>query len=100
MLTSLTNVKSCKVVFLRSSSYLKSKPEKDRTGKVKSKAMSVNELYERTSYNVYAQDQIIKSVEKLNDLLFKFDISKVTEKQKIRKVLQELRETIDTILRV
>ena len=80
--------------------YLKSTPVTDKkTGKVKSKSMSVSELYERTSYNVYAEEQIIKATEKLNELLYKFDISQVQNKNKVKKSLKELSDTIQHILR-
>lgn len=81
--------------------YLKSKPERDKkTGKITSKAMSINELYERTSFNIYAEDQIIRAAEKLNELLYKFDLAKVPNKSKVRDALIKLRETIDQILKV
>ena len=81
--------------------YLKSKSTYDKkTGKVIAKSMSVTQLYERTSYNVYAEDQIIRSAEKLNEILFKFDISQVPNKSKVKKALKELAETINEILSV
>ena len=43
------------------STYFKSEPKKDKkTGKTKTKAMSINEVYEKTSFNVYAEEQILK----------------------------------------
>jgi len=81
--------------------YLSSRSIRDKkTGKVTTKSMSVNELYDRTSYNIYAEDQIIRAAEKLNDVLFKFDISQVRNKTKVKKVLTELADTIDEILSV
>jgi len=81
--------------------YLKSEPTVDKkTGKIKKKALSIHEVYERTSFNVYAEEQIIKATEKLNDVLNKFDISQVKNKQKVRKILLKLNETIEMILKV
>ena len=81
--------------------YLESEPNIDqRTGKIKTKSMSVSELYESTSYNLYAEDQIIKASEKLSELLYKFDISKVQNKKKIQKFLEELADIIEVILKV
>lgn len=81
-------------------SYLKSKPDIDRkTGKVKTKSMSVSQLYERTSYNVYAEDQILKAADNLSELLYKFDISQIPNKSKVKKALKDLSDTIDLILK-
>ena len=81
--------------------YLKSKPDIDKkTGKTKTKSMSVTELYEQTSYNVYAEDQIMKATEKLSELLYKFDISQVQNKSKVRKSLKYLSDIIEDILSV
>lgn len=83
------------------STYLKSEPVIDKkTGKIKSKAMSISEVYEKTSFNVYAEEQIIKAAEKLNDVLYKFDISQVKDKQKVKKILKKLNQTIENILEV
>jgi len=81
--------------------YLKSKPTIDKkTGKIKRKAMSISEVYEKTSFNVYAEEQIIKAAEKLNDVLYKFDIAKVRDKPKVRKTLKKLKQIIEDILEV
>ena len=81
--------------------YLKSKPDVDKkTGKVKTKSMSVSQLYERTSYNVYAEDEIIKTVDKLSQVLYKFDISQIKNKSKVKKALKELSDIIDEILKI
>ena len=83
------------------STYLRSEPKIDKkTGRVKTKALSIHEVYERTSFNVYAEEQIIKAAEKLNDVLYKFDISQVRNKQKVRKILKKLNKTIEMILEV
>lgn len=83
------------------STYLKSEPVIDKkTGKTKSKAMSISEVYEKTSFNVYAEEQIIKASEKLNDVLYKFDISQVRDKPKVRRILKKLKLVIEDILEV
>lgn len=83
------------------STYLKSEPVIDKkTGKIKSKAMSISEVYEKTSFNVYAEEQIIKASEKLNDVLYKFNIAQVQDKQKVRKILKKLKLIIEDILEV
>jgi len=82
-------------------SYLTSRTIRDsRTGKIKSKAMSMKEVYEKTSYNIYAEDQIIKNAEKLYEILYKFDIAKVKNPGKVRKSLKKLLDLIDEILEV
>lgn len=81
--------------------YLKSEPDIDKkTGKVKTKSMSVSQLYDRTSYDVYAEDQIFQSVDKLSELLYKFDISQIQNKSKIKKSLQGLSDIINQILKI
>ncbi len=81
--------------------YLKSKPEiNKKTGKTKTKPMSVTELYEQTSYNVYAEEQIIKAVEKLDNILYKFNISQIQNKNKVKKLLKNLGSTINMILEI
>lgn len=81
--------------------YLKSKPVIDKkTGGVTSKALTVDDLYERTSFNVDAEEQILKAATKLDNLLFKFDISQVKDKRKVKAVLRKLNETIEEILSI
>ena len=81
--------------------YLKSEPIKDKkTGKVKTKSMSVTELYERTSYDAYAEDEIIRIAERLNKSLYRFDINNIQNKNKVRKALGELADTIKQVLSV
>lgn len=82
------------------STYLKSKTVKDDKGNVKSRPMTVDDLYEVTSYNVYAEDEIIAKAEKMNTILHKFDINKVNDKKRVQKSLEKLRDTIDEILSV
>lgn len=83
------------------STYLKSEDVIDKkTGKRKSRAMSITEVYEKTSFNVYAEEQIIKAAEKLYDVLYKFNIAQVQDKQKVRKILKKLKEIIEEILEV
>ena len=81
--------------------YLKSNPEIDqKTGNVKTRSMSVAELYERTSYDVYTEGEILRIVERLNKILYKFDINNVPNKNKIKECLKELNDTIKQILQV
>lgn len=81
--------------------YLKSKPIVDKkTGHVKSKALSVDDLYERTSFNIDAEEQILKAAEKLENILFKFDLSQVKDKRKVKASLRKLKEVIEEILTV
>ena len=81
--------------------YLHSKPVRDtKTGKIKSKPMSIDEIYEKTSYNVYAEEEIIKAAKKLDEVLYKFDFNKVRDKEKVRKILKKLAATIDEIIRL
>ncbi len=81
--------------------YLESKSTRDKkTGKIQSKAMSINDVYEKTSFNIYAEEQILKTAEKLQELLHKFSANQVKDKNKIIKTLKKLKETIDEILEV
>lgn len=83
------------------STYLKSEPVYDKkTGHKKTKAMAISEVYEKTSFNVYAEEQIIKAAEKLDEVLYKFDIGQVQDKPKIRRTLKKLKRVIEDILEV
>ena len=81
--------------------YLESNPIVDKkTGNIKTKSMSVAELYERTSYDAYTEGEILRTVERLNKMLYKFNINNVPNKNKIMESLKELDDTIKQILSV
>ena len=89
-----------KVIHQSIRNYLDSKPSEANKKLGQNIPMSVTELYEKTTYNIDIEDVIINTSEKLNKLLFDFDINQIQNKEKIRKTLEELRETINLILRV
>jgi ParB/RepB/Spo0J family partition protein len=78
--------------------YLHSKPVRDpKTGKIKSR-VSADEIFEKTSYSAFAEEEIIKAAKKLDEILYKFDFNKVQDKERVRKILKKLATTIDEIL--
>ena len=81
--------------------YVKSKPVIDkRTKKIKAPAMSAQDLYEQTTFNVQAGEDIMKLSVKLYDLLYKFDISETKDQKNLRESLKRLKRVIEEILSV
>ena len=81
--------------------YIKSEPIVDRkTNKIKTAAMSAQDLYEKTTFNVQAEEDIIKQSQKLYDVLYKFNINEVSDQKNIRNSLKRLKNMIEEILRV
>jgi len=81
--------------------YVKSTPIKDKkTHKIKTPAMSAQDLYEETTFNVQAEEEIIKVSQKLYNLLYKFDINEIDNQKNIRNSLKNLKRVIEEILSV
>jgi len=81
--------------------YVKSKPELDKkTHRIKAPAMSAQELFEETTFNVMSEDEIIKLSQKLHDILYKFNINEIQDQNKLRNSLKRLRNMIEEILNV
>ena len=81
--------------------YVKSTPELDKkTHAIKVPAMSAQDLYEQTTFNVQAEEDIIKQSQKLYDILYKFNINDITDQEPIRRSLKHLKNIIEEILSV
>lgn len=81
--------------------YIKSKPDIDKkTHKIKTPAMSAQDLYEQTTFNVQAEEDIIKLTQKLYEILYKFDINVIQDQKNLRVALKRLRNIIEEILSV
>lgn len=78
--------------------YLKSKPMKDSSGKIIKKAMTMHELFEKTSYSIYKEDEIIRKAKELEESLSKFDIKKAKNVNKLISSLEKLANRIDKLL--
>ncbi len=78
--------------------FLRSKPVKDKSGRIINKAMTIDELYESTSRTTYVEMGIIKLTEKLVDLIDQIGESKVKD-EKVRDALTDLIVKINSILR-
>jgi len=81
--------------------YVKSVPVLDKkTHKIKTSAMSAQDLYEKTTFNVEAEEDIIKQSQKLYDILYKFNINEISDQKNLRNSLKRLKNIIEEILRV
>lgn len=80
--------------------FLRSEPskEKDASGKPKTKAMSMQDLYEKTSSSAYTESQIIKTTKTLDELLDKITFNEIKNKAEFKKVLTNLTEKIKQLL--
>jgi len=78
--------------------YLKSKTTKDVTGKTKTKAMAMEEVYEKTSYAIYTEKDIVKTSKTLLKLLEKINYSEVKDKKAFKNALNDLADKIDDLL--
>lgn len=80
-------------------SYIKSKPVYDKQGKVKAKAMAMEDLYEETSQAAYTEKEIIKLSKQLQNLLDQINYKEVHDKQQFRNALQKLVVRINALLK-
>lgn len=87
-----------KLVIENVKNYLREKPEKDKGGKITKPSMSMNELFDRTSYSVYKEEEIIKKSDDLTEILIKFDIKKSKNLSKIERSLKKLSDRIEKTL--
>ncbi len=87
-----------KLIINNVKAYLNSKPMKDRSGKIIKKAMTMHELFERTSYSVYKEDEIVKKAKELEDSLSKFDFKQAKNINKLINSLEKLANRIDKML--
>lgn len=70
--------------------YITSKTHRDKSGKTKTKAITADELYERTSSSIYTENEIMKKVKELEKLLSQIKYSKVKNKREFNKILNSL----------
>lgn len=87
-----------KIITLRVKEFLKSKPLKDKSGKVSKKAITIEEVFNRTSYSVFKEEEIIKKSTELEEILSKFNIDKARNLPQLIKSLERLVNRIDKIL--
>jgi ParB family chromosome partitioning protein len=80
--------------------FIRSEPskEKDTSGKPKSKAMTVDELYNKTAYSIYTERDIIKTAKTLTNLLTLINYAEVQDKDTFNRTLERVLVVIQNIL--
>jgi len=79
--------------------YLRSKPVSDKTGKIVKKAMTMNTVYDRTSYSIYTEKEIVKVAQELDNLLSRINYEEVKDKNIFNEVLKNLVERITHMIK-
>ena len=75
--------------------FIRSEPPRTTSQSKKSKAMSVQEVYERTFSSVYTEHEIIKNTRNLINLLSQISYLKSTNKKELRTSLSNLTNKIE-----
>lgn len=78
--------------------YIKSQPVKDRSGQIKSKAMHMTEVYEKTAEAVYTEKEIFKVAIQLLRLLKQIEYDEVKDKKGFKKILTDIEDEIDDLI--
>ena len=78
--------------------FLGSENVKDSSGHIVKKAMTMSELFEKTSYSVYKESEIIKKATELEESLSKFDVSKTRDVTQFTAALKKLATRIEKML--
>lgn len=78
--------------------FLQSKPVRNKTGKMIKKAVTMNDVFEETSYYVYNEESILKTSETLLDLLSSFDLKKSKKPKEVKLMLKKVIKSINIML--
>ena len=78
--------------------FLKSEPKKDDSGDVTEKAMTMEELFEKTSHMVYKEEAVIKKSNELVEMLDLLDVKMTGRSQDLKNALNRLSVSIKEIL--
>ena len=86
-----------KVIINSFNEFLTSK-QKKTSGTIIKKAMSMKTFFEKTSFTVYKEDELLKKSKELTEIISKFEIKKAKKLDQVASSLEKLSAKIDRLL--
>lgn len=89
---------SKKTILISLKKFLESKPITDDDGIVKEKAMTIKDLFEETSGEIYREETMIKKSNGLTQTLNALDVKKARKSSNLTNALKDLSKSINKVL--